>query len=138
MMQLGQEERTRHKYCEEVLMLSGWLVVVMEIYKNVMRVKEKNGGIHLDSKNSGKLVMPSERTSHIGGKTDLCWSQSQGRGRIWKGSEQRRSLIQVCWMNVIGKDDDWEDVPFVINISPCWNISGDAFLPGSPTFSFCV
>lgn len=41
MMQLGQEERTRHKYCEEVLMLSGWLVVVMEIYKNVMRVKEK-------------------------------------------------------------------------------------------------
>lgn len=71
-------------------------MIVMEIYKNVMRVKEKNGGIHLESKDRGKLVMLSERTSHRSGKTDLCWPQSQGGGRIWKGAEQRRSLMKVC------------------------------------------
>lgn len=68
----------------------------MEIYKNVMRVEEKNGGIHLDLKDSRRLVVLSERTSHVGGKTEICWPQSQGRGRIWKGAGQRRSLMKVC------------------------------------------
>lgn len=58
-------------------------------------VKEKNGGIHLDSKNSRELVMLSERTSHMIWKTNLCWPQKSRKEKDLEGSEQRRSLMVV-------------------------------------------
>lgn len=63
----------------------------MEMYRKLIRVKDKTGGIDLGPQNKRKPGLP-ERTSHTGGKTDSCWSQSQGRQ--WFGKEPDKEGAQ--------------------------------------------
>lgn len=60
----------------------------MTVYRKVRRVKDKNGGIHLDSKNRRNSVM-SERSCHTSGKT------KSGKVRNFKGVGQRRGPRNV-------------------------------------------
>lgn len=54
----------------------------MEMKRKAVKVKSKNGEIHLDSTVKRKSMMMPEKIGRTGGKTNPCWSQSQGRGRI--------------------------------------------------------
>lgn len=53
------------------------VVSPMEIKRTIIKVKSKNGGIHLDStiKRKSMMMMP-EKTGRTEGKTNSCPSQS--------------------------------------------------------------
>lgn len=55
------------------------IVVFWNRNRKLIKFKNKIGGMHIDSKIKRKLMMMPERTSCIGGKTNPCPSQSQGR-----------------------------------------------------------
>ena len=133
----GKEGRTKPKYCEEVLMLSRWLVVVMEIYKNVMRVKEKNGGIHLDLKVSeAGDAFWEDQSFRWEDRNLLAIKSRKGEDleRSWTKKEPDENLLNEChgrrwWLR---RRPIWDQY------FSMWEYFWRCFLTRLSHFSFCV